>query len=729
MKQAGILLGPSFLGINSTLFRTVFPGKQASLLQILGNLSVAIFAFTLTMRMDIISTLRGAKRCWQFGVISSFTSYIAIETLISLHKPIGKVNNSDAINILTTVITISSVISVTHALQELNLFTSELGQIAMSSSMISEIMQYVAISLQFQSLKDQEIFGFVIGLPAFMLLSIFVIRPTMKMIVQRTPLGQPLKEIYVVMILMGALVTAAIGEHFGAPIGLGPMMYGLVMPNGPPLATTITEKSEVMLNNFFMPFFYTHIGMKTNFKLLIKNWKAVIQFQCVLFVAFLIKVVACVLIAPTNNIRPKHGMALGLILSMKGLLELIICSRLRIVQTIDDQVFSQMVLFVVLMASICAPLIKVLYKHHPRVLKSPGIHEGQVRMIQNTPENTEFNIVSCLYNDGNVHSMIALLEACNPCQESPMRVHAIHLVELSGKFAPILIPVNNKNIKSLSINYPNTNAIFHAFENFSNNSSGPVTILSYVNVAPYNSMHEAVCNLVDDNSVPFLIIPFHENDQSLGTLTAPFIHDLNTNFLATVRCTVGILVDKYSRICMSISKLCFDVGIFFIGGIDDREALTMGIRMLERSNIKISLLRFVMNENANSSNRQGQMLTEYKKETEIMLDESLVDEFKGKKYKNDNVFYHEVVVEDCIQLMEAILRVTDKNYDLVMVGKRHNIGDLTDKEMSNFMDHAEQLGIIGDMLTSIEFCNGVVPVLVFQCGDQNVKQIEGLASS
>ena len=56
------------------------------------------------------------------------------------------------------------------------------------------------------------------------------------------------------------------------------------------------------------------------------------------------------------------------------------------------------------------------------------------------------------------------------------------------------------------------------------------------------------------------------------------------------------------------------------------------------------------------------------------------------------------------------------NYDLVMVGRRHNDGSLNGKEMTTFMENADALGILGDMLSSVEFCMGMVPVLVTQCG-------------
>jgi len=387
------------------------------------------------------------------------------------------------------------------------------------------------------------------------------------------------------------------------------------------------------------------------------------------------------------------------------------------------------VLYVVLVTVLCVPSIKFLYRHC-RVCITPTVQDGRVRTIQNLKPNTDFNIVSCVHTDQHVHSMIALTEACNPTRESPIYVYVIHLIELSGKSTPILLPMNKNNRKSVSVNYPNTNRIFRAYENYSDNSSGPVNVLSYVNVAPYKSMHEAVCNLAEDNSVHLLVIPFHQNDQSVGTHLTSTFRVLNANFAANSKGTLGILVDRFSALSRSISKFYFHVGIFFIGGKDDREALALGIRMLERGNTRVTLFRFALPGKGDSGFLIFGGVENEEDRLESTLDESLIDEFLAK---NDhsidvvNVVYHEIVVEDCIKVLEAIREMQNENeYDLVMVGKRHSMGDFREEEMSNFMDNSDQLGILGDMLASNEFCEGKTPVLVMQCGEKRVKKVQKL---
>lgn len=385
---------------------------------------------------------------------------------------------------------------------------------------------------------------------------------------------------------------------------------------------------------------------------------------------------------------------------------------------LDEETFSQLVCCVVIITGTVTPLINLLYKHRPRVLHPASIHKGQVRTIQNTPRYTEFRIICCVHNEGNVRGITTLIEACNPLLESPIRIYAVHLIELLGKSSPILLPIKyRQNKKFLSVNYPFTNHIMRAFENYSNNSSGPVTVLPYINVAPYKSMHDFICTLAQDNVVPLIITPFHENDNidHVGHV-ASSIRKMNTRFQAHVPCTLGILVDRYSRLgACNNSNTFFNVGVFFIGGPDDREALALGIRMSERANTRVSLFRFIVNNKICGSRKFILTKEEYEEEeVDMMLDEGLIDEFKSMQYRDGNVSCYEIMVEDGVEVVDAIHSL-EGNYDLVMVGRRHSDGSLNEDKMATFIENAEILGILGDMLSSTEFCIGMVPVLVTQC--------------
>ncbi|CAJ1858415.1 unnamed protein product [Sphenostylis stenocarpa] len=728
---AGVLLGPTCLGnINELMLGAMFPQKQSLVLNTLAKIGTIYCVFLTTLKMDVTTTLKAAKRCWQFGVFPFFASFFVTATLLSSYSPNGADIHRKQLSLYNfpNVFTLSSFAVISESLLELNLMATELGQIALSSAMISELLQWITMELQFNTNLSIDFFlVFLTGACGFGVLCLLIVKPLVNIVVERTLPGKPMKEAYAVLILLGPLVMAAISDSFGIFFVMGPLLYGFVLPNGPPVATTIIERSELIVSEFFMPFFFLFVGKRTKLTGIHGHWKVALTVQAILFLGCVVKVIACAIISPTYKIKPKHGVVLGLILNVKGIVELIFYSRMNKLGVIDTEVYSVAVMYVVMITSLCIPLIKTLYRHR-RVCITPSIQEGRVRTIQNFNGNTEFNIVPCVHTDQHVRSMIALIEACNPTTESPIKVYAVHLIELFGKSTPFLLPMTRSNRKTFSVNYPNTTHILRAYENYTNNSSGPVNVRPYINVAPYRNMHEAVCNLAEDNSVHLLLIPFHLNDQSLASHVAISMRELNANFVANSWGTLGILVDRFSVLSGSSSNLSFHVGVFFIGGKDDREALALGIRMLERANTRVTLFRFVFPTKGDSRFGIYGFVGNEEDTLERTLDESLIDEFTAKNdYSSDviKVVYHPVVVEDCIQVLEAI-RGMESDYDLVMVGKRHSMGDFREEEMSTFMDNSDQLGIVGDMLASSEFCHGKAPVLVMQCGERRVKQLEKL---
>ncbi|KAH1226678.1 Cation/H(+) antiporter 15 [Glycine max] len=225
------------------------------------------------------------------------------------------------------IFTLSSFAVLSETLMERNLVATELGQIALSSAMIREILQWITMELQFNTkFSLQFTIVFLTGATGFAVLLLLIIRPLVNIVVERTPPGKPIKESYIVLLLLGPLVWAAISDTFGIYFIMGTFLYGLVLLNGPPLATTIIERCELI-------------------------------------------VLACALISPTYNIKPKHGVVLGLILKVKGIVELIFYSRMNKLKVIDTEVFSVTVMYVVVLTSLCIPLIKCLYRHR-RVCKT-----------------------------------------------------------------------------------------------------------------------------------------------------------------------------------------------------------------------------------------------------------------------------------------------------------------------------------------------------------------------
>lgn len=252
--------------------------------------------------------------------------------------------------------------------------------------------------------------------------------------------------------------------------------------------------------------------------------------------------------------------------------------------------------------------------------------------------------------------------------------------------------------------YSNSDHILSAFENYAMNTSGRVTVQPLMMIAPYKGMHRNICGLAKAKLAPLIIVPYHENQQSIqGNCIATAIRDLNTNIQQYAPCTVGVLVDRGLRTATSGSHFSYHVAVVFIGGQDDREALSYAARMSGHADVSVTVMRIILRDKIWES--------EYEK-LDRFLDEALYDEFKVKSLINACVVCKEVVVEDSIAVIDAI-RSLECNYDLVMVGRHHQPMVVHDVEMPAFVEH-EDLGLVGDVLASTNFDGGCQSVLVLR---------------
>ena len=332
-SQAGIILGPSFLGRVTSFRNLIYPPKQAEFLLIGASVGTIYSLFLISLKMDIATTLKAAKKTWKFGIIPTFFCFMTMSILLILyssHNHGGLKGIHNGSYIFTSALSLGNFAVISDALMEMNLITSELGQIALSASMLNDAllwMNIIATNL-FKIKAVQDSIRFLSVYWGLIFFCIFILRPIMLKLAKSTPIGKPLKEVYIVMILVGVLIMSAITDSIGLSFLQGPLLLGLIMPNGPPLGTTIIERTENIVSQIFMPLFFTYLGLNTDVSK-IKDWEMFGELHSVLLAGSMAKVIGCLLVAKTYNIKLKQGFVLGLILNHKGIVDLVIILRMK----------------------------------------------------------------------------------------------------------------------------------------------------------------------------------------------------------------------------------------------------------------------------------------------------------------------------------------------------------------------------------------------------------------
>lgn len=252
-------------------------------------------------------------------VLSIFSSIIIPQITVSVE--------ADIANSLPVVAASSSVLAlpiIAHYLTELKMVNSEFGRMALSSSAVSNLIGFFIIFItsmasETSSEKTMMLETTYAGV-FFAVVVIFAVRPIMNWKLKRTIEGDPVGQAFVYMVFLGVLVTGFVSKALGLNIYFGPLVLGLVIPDGPPLGSALVEKLDLFVSGLFMPLYFVKIGLVTD--IFAVQAKTYLVVQSVILIACTGKFLGALLSSIYNNVPLCDAILIGLVVNFQGALEL-----------------------------------------------------------------------------------------------------------------------------------------------------------------------------------------------------------------------------------------------------------------------------------------------------------------------------------------------------------------------------------------------------------------------
>ncbi|KAL5719461.1 hypothetical protein ACHQM5_012233 [Ranunculus cassubicifolius] len=591
-------------------------------------------------------------------------------------------------------------------LADLKMLNSEIGRLAAASSVISNICSWSLMILMVAVTQTARVgrwegLYIVVTYSYLFVFVIYVLKPITHWMIKQVPQGtNNMKQVHVFMVFLMVLVSAMITQLMGHPPGAGPLILGLVIPPGPPLAETIEDKLESITSPILLPL--TYVAISGKFASLGAEQHMFVLLLSLL--AFLAKIIATLIPSIYCGITLNNSLVLGLIIASQGLVDLLHYGVALDHKSVTEEGYTVLIYFTIVMAGMTSILVKVMYK--------PSVEHlaYSERSLADNTNNTELRILACIYQDYNVPSVIGLLQASNATDESPINLHLLHLIELRRVAPPLLI--SHKGNDERSIYYNRSKHIIKAFRSFVKPYKKRISLYSFSALSPSATMHQDICSLAVDKRMSLIILPFHRQFEVDGLMEAKTtIRNVNSSVLKFSPCSVGILID---RRCMSVSSSTtssnsfFHIAVYFLGGADDREALTYGMRMVGYPKITLTVVRFRLENDSNSNQKK--------------LDEELLDEFhQMNKVKEVMINYREEEFSDGFGIVKAISNTEDYRFDLVMVGRQHGNESQRFNGLSEWNEFPE-LGLIGDILATSNLYQDV-SILVLQQKYRNLDDL------
>ncbi|CAL5008900.1 unnamed protein product [Urochloa decumbens] len=738
---AGALLGPSFLGKVFPRVGELFATPEGWVqINTVGGYAFMLHIFTIGVKTDLGMIAKSGRKAVAIAFFGTAAPHLAMYAAGAALR--SRVPESWKATFMLTNLnswwSLSAFIVVCCTLDDLNLLSSKLGRLAMSAALIGDFANTFSIAgvtsyllASSTSEKIQRV-GFLslITFTVFIAAMAFVARPAILRLIRDDDGVVPdgggrggaivLGEARLVAVLLIAIACSLAGEIVGLHATYGPFMLGLMLPGGAPLGVTLAERLDRLVAGVLMPLLFAQGGIRLDiFKL--ADASTCLLLEVFLAVGAAAKFVSCAAPCIYCGMSRTEACVVGLMMSFKGITEVVYASAFMDAGVFDDQVYAAFMLNVLLVGAATAAAVKRMYVPEEKYVAH------RRRTVEHRKLGEELRVLACVHSPGDVDPMVALLDASSPTPASPVSVYLLHLAPLAGLTTSVLRPFIN-HAGGDHRNNSESARIVNAFQCFvQSRPVGSASLLPYTCIAPYATMHDDVCAVALEKGATLIVVPFHKRlaiDGSVENTTrsAGAVKAANVNVLNYSPCSVAFLVDRGSLSSAAVLGgagggddgvggggfgLLFPqhrVAVYFLGGPDDREALALAAYMAEDAPVRLAVFRFVLPP---EWRRKGGA------DEEDRRDEEAVREFVRRWVDEQRVVYSENVVSGSDE-MAAVIRKASTAADLLIVGRRAESPETAlTAGISDWSEHLE-LGVLGDMLTSTDFGCRVTTLVVQQ---------------
>ncbi|CAN8252613.1 unnamed protein product [Cochlearia groenlandica] len=721
---AGLLLGPHMIDLLS------FSSDRLSLdvamdgnvaLESVAKFGLIMFTFLMGVKTNKRAAFHIGKKTVFIAVSSFVTTMVTgvafrnyrIDKVDPLYMPLRLAPTERTVIVSVQALTLLPVI--THLVYELKIPNSELGRMAISIAAVNDVLGFINLICvsyvgTYRYVSPGTANRDVIAMIILVLVIVFIVKPAAELIVNVTPEGKPVRKVYLYCTILTAIAASIYTTFFNSIHVLGALLVGMAIPDGPPLGSALEAKFESLVTNIFFPISIAVITMKGDLLRVIYALDDIAFNIFLVFFTLVVKWVASFIPCLLCKLPTRESIILATIMNYKGFVDLCFFEGAVNKWNLTQATNTFLMIYVLLNAGILPTIVKALYDPKRKYI-------GHVkRDIMHMKPNSDLKILTCLHKPDNISGAISLLQLLSspPNNENKDRgviaVTALHLVKLEGRTFPILIP-HDKRSKPKLLQNSYIQTMLLAFNEFQQDNWGSISVNSFTAYSHENLMDQDICNLALDHLTSIIIIPSGRTWSHDGLYEQDdlMIRRLNGSLLDIAPCSIGVLNDKGYRRCnlknKKGAKKPVNVGVIFIGGKDDREAVSVAKWMRPNPRVCLTVTRFVSGKELDKS-----------KNWDYLIDDEVLNGLKDTYSTAENFAYREKVVNSGPAVATTV-RSLAEDQDLMIVGRYHDDNSLDFSGLVEWMELPE-LGVMGDLLASKDL--GVrVSVLVVQQQQQH----------
>lgn len=350
---AGLLLGPSFLGII----------EPTEFLDCVSELGVIVLMFSAGLETDLKELKRSGKASFVIallGVIIPLLGGYGVAALFNQGQEGAFLENL----FVGVVLTATSVSITVETLKEMGKLSTKASNAILGAAIIDDVLGLLALTIV-TSLGDQSVslFLVVIKIVAFFAMSIILGIFLHKIIQKWMDSASWDRKRFAIIALAFGFLYSFVSEHFfGVADITGAFIAGLII-SGTTRVTYVASRCEILSYMFLSPVFFASIGIQV----VLPQWtSSIILFTVLLIiVAVISKMVGCGLGAKLCKYSNKDALRIGIGMVSRGEVALIVANKGAAAGLMNAAFMTPIVLMVTVTVILSPILLKLAYKSKP----------------------------------------------------------------------------------------------------------------------------------------------------------------------------------------------------------------------------------------------------------------------------------------------------------------------------------------------------------------------------
>lgn len=724
-EQAGIVVGPTVLGRAMDLRQLGMRDAGDALGGTIYFVRM-VFMFFIGLELDLRYLRRNLRRslvvaCGGSGLCFVLAVLIGPFTYGFLHPGQGHFQPSNiyaSTALFAIVITSTASPVLIRIVTELKLSGSETGQIAIGAAFANDMASLTALSV---IVVTHTLYGTMpnekessppakVAVVAWMALTVWMavnLAAWVARMLNRLKRGRQYISKYELCGMLLLIVGLSLLEQImGYSASMTAFLIGLAMPREGPTARTLMDRLAYPVHQLFMPLCFAAIGARLDFakigKFTVVQLVVAVTFTTLLSTAG--KVAGTLLAGRALGIATREAVVLGALLNVKGYSDILAINFGNKINVWGETMQVVLLVSSIINTFMAGPASAAIVRQQRRA------SHYRSRCLEDLSLAHELRMLVCTHGATSVYSMLTLSHLSRG-RAPVVAVYLLHLVELatSRKYAITQQLYHARDGGEDEDEWGYAREIEHvasAVATFTYDNA--ILVRQMTAISSLGSMDTDVRNCVEDARASLVIMPFHKEQRYDGRMVCRHEgrRQLNQRILHRPPCTVGILVER----CFAheVTGEHHQVVALFLGGADDREAVSFAIRLAVEPSVIVTVCRLLLPSGRGLVGNPEMM-------EENMEDEEFMADLCARFVAPGQVLYMEKYVSNGAETVNA-LRSMVGTCSLFIVGRgdrAHGNRGVMTSDMGDWDEECQELGPIGELLSSDDLV-GCGSVLVLQ---------------